>query len=331
MLSEYETIYCSRKDAKSKLLAIECIGVIQSYDAAAFLGSISLNNDNENAVFKLIKKMPDDLKLTALFSGLKVDVTNQNEALQDSLAIAFYQLGEPALRKIIESDYLSVGFQKVLLLFCQDKTLSTNRRIEAIVVGLKKSEDEVIRSKLIEEIRKLGQEAMIALIKDWNYSRNKNILHAIVSLGNNAINYLGNQLGDNADAEELLAQIGKPAVATLKSKMKNSKQTVRFAAADALVKMTKYNPSAIKDLIDNSNLNIIAQNYPFYIRLGQQGTEDLLLKTLSKYFSKNMCLDYLNCGNSRIGNGATEIARRHGYDVYSSVGSNYGPKWGQGN
>ena len=39
------------------------------------------------------------------------------------------------------------------------------------------------------------------------------------------------------------------------------------------------------------------ENYPFYIRLGQDNTEKILLKALDQNFSTEMCVDYLNCGN----------------------------------
>ena len=78
----------------------------------------------------------------------------------------------------------------------------------------------------------------------------------------------------------------------MKKKMNDNNQSVRFAAGDVLVKMIEYNPNAIESLtnaISNNGINTIARNYPFYIRLGQPGTEKVLLKSLRRYFSKDMC------------------------------------------
>ena len=133
-------------------------------------------------------------------------------------------------------------------------------------------------------------------------------------------------------AEDLLAHIGKPAVNALMSKMKSYEQKVRFSAADALVKMLKYNPDAVENLMqafDNSNIGAIARNYPFYIRMGLSGTEDLLLRALHYNFGKKMCLDYLNCGNYQLEQGATYIAGEYGYRVHPEIGDYNGPKWGE--
>jgi hypothetical protein len=130
---------------------------------------------------------------------------------------------------------------------------------------------------------------------------------------------------------ELIARIGSPAVNDLKVLMKSGDRDTRFAAAEVLVLMKKYNPDAISNLIDaidNSDLKLIANNYPFYVRLGIEGTEAILIRTLDQYFNTTMGLDLLNCGNIFIETETERIAKKHGYIVTRSVGAHSGPKWG---
>jgi len=154
------------------------------------------------------------------------------------------------------------------------------------------------------------------------------------------VNQLFDELMNQQDVRQsekiaiAIAKRGEDAVPFLIGKMQSSSQEVRFTAADILVLMKKYRPNAVKDLtsaIDESNLSRIAENYPFYIRLGIAGTEQIILNALDNHFSKDMCVDYINCGNSTIENGASNIARRRGYEVYRTRGHHSGPKWGQGN
>ena len=114
----------------------------------------------------------------------------------------------------------------------------------------------------------------------------------------------------------------------------DDEQSVLFAAGDVLVRMLQYHPNAVSSLIsaiDNSGLRTIAKNYPFYIRLGQINTEQILLKALNQYFSTEMCVDYLNCGNKELEDGSTSIAWKKGYRITSKFGDHSGPKWGSGN
>ncbi|WP_375236266.1 HEAT repeat domain-containing protein [Winogradskyella sp.] len=135
-------------------------------------------------------------------------------------------------------------------------------------------------------------------------------------------------------AIDLLARIGEPAIPIMKRKMRSNSQSVRFAAGDVLVKMIEYHPDALSNLtsaIDKQGIKTIADNYIFYIRLGQPGTEKIILKALRYNFSLTMGLDLLNCGSSIIEEGAAKIGRENGYTVNSSVGSHPGPRWGSGN
>lgn len=190
-------------------------------------------------------------------------------------------------------------------------------------------------STLIKAANQHGNIALQKIVDAWyQKKRSGSLLNAIKSFDIEAISLLLNRIEKDTVAVDLLARFGQSVVNTMIEKMKDKDQNIRFAAGDVLVQMQKYYPQAINILtsaIDEGGTKIIADNYPFYIRLGQLGTEKLLLKALDIYFNEEMCVDYLNCGNTELERGATQIAEKHGYWIMRSSGSHGGPKWGSGN
>jgi len=215
-------------------------------------------------------------------------------------------------------------------------SISNEEKINLIIYGLKiKNSSKSYKKSLVNSAKNHGNNAMIEIINQWNRNKNsKELLYAINLYQNKAINYLSGNIVEDKNAIELLARIGEPAVNSMKKKMRSSQQSVRFAAGDVLVEMLKYHPNAIDNLtsaINNNGVKTIAENYPFYIRLGQGGTENILLKALRQNFTIKMCEDYLNCGSKILDEGATSIAYDYGYIVTPGFGTHYGPKWGSGN
>ena len=214
--------------------------------------------------------------------------------------------------------------------------ITNDEKVDFIIYGLDlKNTSENFQTILANSAIKHGSKAMLKLIERWNYNKNsEGLLNAIKLFDQKAVNYLGNLIVDDKNTIELLARIGPPAISLMKKKMRNNEQSVRFAAGDVLVKMIDYHPSALISLtsaIDQNGIRTIAKNYPFYIRLGQQGSEQILLKALRRNFSTDMCVDYLNCGSEILENGATKIAKENGYTVYPGFGGHSGPRWGSGN
>jgi hypothetical protein len=218
----------------------------------------------------------------------------------------------------------------------QDHDSLKDKKIDLLIHGLNQDFSSMeFENALILSVKKYGNEAMIKLIEAWYQNRySAPLLHAIQSFENDAVEFLISKMETDTVAIDLLARFGQPIVNTMIEKMKDKEQSVRFAAGDVLVQMIKYDPKAVDALtsaIDMGGVGIIAKNYPFYIRLGQYGTEKILLKALEAYFNQVMCVDYLNCGNSELESGATEIAYKNGFYVERSFGSHYGPIWGSGN
>lgn len=218
----------------------------------------------------------------------------------------------------------------------QTQDVLNEQKIELIIYALQIINiNENYKETLIKAANQHGNIAMLKIIDAW-YKNNESssLLDAIKSFDNAAILNLVNKIETDTIAIDLLARFGKPAVNAMIEKMKDKEQSVRFAAADVLVKMLKYDPDAVELLtsaIDNEGIKIIAKNYPFYIRLGQLESEKLLLKALDFDFNQEMCVDYLNCGNTELESGASYIAAKYGYSVTQNFGSHGGPKWGSGN
>jgi hypothetical protein len=211
--------------------------------------------------------------------------------------------------------------------------LKNDNKLDLIIYGLSlsKTNDE-FKSILTNSALKHNEKGMLKLIAKWKQDRNsKVILDAIKIFDEKAVSYLSELITEDEYAVNLLARIGEPAIPEMKRKMRSNSQSVRFAAGDVLVKMIEYHPDALINLtssINQQGIKTIAENYIFYIRLGQPGSENIILKALRYNFSYTMCLDLLNCGSSYIEEGAAEIARNNGYSVTSGIGSHPGPRWG---
>jgi hypothetical protein len=220
--------------------------------------------------------------------------------------------------------------------FCDESevyNLTDNQKISYLLDAIKVCDSNYeLQNHLNSCLKTFGYHGLSSLVEAWySYQSSAELFSTLQSYGKSAIEYASNKLGEDEDAEELLAKIGSDAVPILKTKMQHSEQKVRFAAADALVKMTKYHPNAVESLneaIDRRNLAAIALNYPYYIRKGIPNSEDILLDALRYNFTRAMCVDYLNCNNGYLEEEATKIANLRGYEVYSMPGTHRGPRWG---
>lgn len=332
MLERYKQI-CSSKDKEQQ--AMKCIALIPSIEAANYLGELAVTSSNNSSLaLEYIKKMPLVNKKSALLTALSKDVNGVN----DSVLYYYLATGNNATAELIAvSNQLATShIEAVIEMIVRSNSASDNSKYDAIVCGLRRKDlSEKSREFLNKSLKDLGRDYMLRLIEDYYADSNSDgLLIALRDYGNEVVNYLITQLAKDERAEELLAKLGDTAVSALTGKMKSNDQDIRFAAADALVKMYKYNPSSVQHLteaFDSQSVGAVAQNYPFYIRMGLAGTEELLLKALDKRFSESMCLDYLNCGNGYVERRANEIAEEHGYYVYSDFGSHSGPVWGSGN
>ena len=214
--------------------------------------------------------------------------------------------------------------------------LSNNNKLDLIIYGLDlPGTNDKFKTILVNSALKHNDTGMLKLIEQWKQDRNsETMLNAIKLFDQKVLLHLSDQIVNDDSSIELLARIGEPAISTMKRKMRSNEQSIRFAAGDVLVKMIEYHPNALTTLtsaINKNGIKTIARNYPFYVRLGQSGSEQILLKALRYNFTTTMCVDYLNCGSKTIEDGATKIAKVNGYIVTPGFGNHSGPIWGNGN
>ena len=185
----------------------------------------------------------------------------------------------------------------------------------------------------------LVQPAMVPLLVEartkagYGDDRDADVDAVLTQIGEPAAETLAALMTSSEWACGLLAGMGEAAVPALLAALKSDASDIRFAAADVLVDMQRSDPESVVSLmsaLEEDNLKFVAQNYAFYIRLGQDGSEDILIRALNKYGDSDMCVDYLNCGNDALDAGARTWAANHGYEVYTTPGSHSGPQWGEG-
>ena len=281
-----------------------------------------------------------DLKASKLLIDLHPKQTIKPDGTTDFIAIATERRVRWALQGIM-SRYSGIKNSKreICLSYITDPNidhnLSNDEKIEFILYGLNlNNTDKEFQTVLANSALKHGSDAMLKLIEEWKGNKSsKELLNAINFFDQKVLNHLSTLIEEDKNAIDLLARIGEPAISMLKRMMRSKKQSVRFAAGDVLVKMIEYHPDALTSLtsaINKNGVRTISKNYPFYIRLGQSGSEQILLKALRYNFNITMCVDYLNCGSKTIEDGATKIAKDNGYTVTSGFGNHSGPIWGSG-
>ena len=281
-----------------------------------------------------------DVKASKLLIDLHPKQTIKPDGTTDFIAIATERRVRWALQGIM-SRYSGIKNSKreICLSYITDPNidhnLSNDEKIEFILYGLNlNNTDKEFQTVLANSALKHGSDAMLKLIEEWKGNKSsKELLNAINFFDQKVLNHLSTLIEDDKNAIDLLARMGEPAISMLKRMMRSKKQSVRFAAGDVLVKMIEYHPDALTSLtsaINKNGVRTIAKNYPFYIRLGQSGSEQILIKALRYNFNITMCVDYLNCGSKTIEDGATKIAKDNGYIVTSGFGSHSGPIWGSG-
>ena len=91
------------------------------------------------------------------------------------------------------------------------------------------------------------------------------------------------------------------------------------------------------DSFKQENWDFIFANYDFFIRRGEPGTEEIIIRTLNQYWDKVIFYDDINdmamamykCGNKQLSEAGRIWMENHG--IRYELKKNYsGPKWGQG-
>jgi HEAT repeat protein len=101
---------------------------------------------------------------------------------------------------------------------------------------------------------------------------------------------------------------GSPeAVPVLMSALENTDPDVRKGAAGALGEIGDARAAAVLSRAAETNdLVVVAAAYAYFIREGNPGREQLLIRALAALGDAEMAKDFLNCGNVRL----AEVGRR---------------------
>jgi HEAT repeat protein len=213
--------------------------------------------------------------------------------------------------------------------------IGSSTSIASLIHGLESPfRDEVVVSTIQNILVSMKITAVKPLIDEKLKSPSIEIEDMLVRIGRPAIQPLVSMLNTNEDwVIDSLARIGRLAAPFLIEKMNSDDKEIRSAAALSLVRMGKHVPDVTApflEILEKGDLQKIAEIYPFFIRLGREGTESILASSLYDYGTKTMCLDYLNCGNNQLKEAGEKWANRHGYSIFTMLGSHGGPKWGEG-
>jgi HEAT repeat protein len=167
------------------------------------------------------------------------------------------------------------------------------RVVEPLIASLKDT-DMLVRESAAEALGKINDpraiEPLIAALTDSYYGVRHN---AVVALSN----------------------INDPhAIDPLITALKDTDSDVRNSAAWALKDIK--DPRAVSALMArNIQVAEIATNYTFFIRQGESGSEDVLIKALDMYGNKEMAEAFLNCGNSKLEHAARRWTTSHGFQI----------------
>ena len=117
-------------------------------------------------------------------------------------------------------------------------------------------------------------------------------------------------------AEEGLRQFGSRVVEDLIKALDHEKPEVRRQTAAMLrdYEDARLEPALIRAL-DQEDVWVLAGDPWFFIKLGREGSEDLLIRALNETGSKDMAQAMLNCGNGVLETASRTWFKKHGYQI----------------
>jgi HEAT repeat protein len=238
---------------------------------------------------------------------IEVLLNDKSSDVQRNAAKALGNIGEPALEpllKMLGNEDGNVRQNAAIAL----GTIGDSRAVEPLIAALE-GEFVLVRQNAATALGQIRDARAVeplieALLKDTNWDVIKN---AAIALGN----------------------IGEPAVEPLFKALEGEGNYVQMRVVMALGYIN--DPSAVEFLTDalkDKKLDIIAGAYYFFIRRGEEGTEDILIEALNKHGNVNMAEDYLNCGNGQLEKAARTWATDHGYTITEWPIGDSGKSWG---
>ena len=123
------------------------------------------------------------------------------------------------------------------------------------------------------------------------------------------------------------------AVDPLIAALKDEDRLVREIAAGALGEINSRSAAGVLTAaLKDKNLEVLAAAYRFFIRRGEEGTEDVLIAALNKHSDVFTALKFFKCGNPKLEAAAVTWAEKRGLEI-STLRDMYeraGLRWGSG-
>jgi len=112
--------------------------------------------------------------------------------------------------------------------------------------------------------------------------------------------------------------------------LKDDKIGVRRNAAKALGEIE--DPRVVEPLCDalkHKDLAVVAGAHEFFIRRGEPGTENILIRALNKYGNYNTAQAFVNSGNAKLKRAAKKWLKNNLFTNLSLSSGNGEPRWGK--
>ena len=143
-------------------------------------------------------------------------------------------------------------------------------------------------------------------------------------LANDPLAKIVGALGEIKDARAV-----DPLIAALKDEL----SVVRNRAAEALGEINSRSAAGVLNAaLKDKNLEVVAGAYRFFIRRGEEGTEDVLIAALNEHGDEFKALGFLDCGNPKLEAAAVTWAQKRGLEI-PTLRDEYGSadlRWGSG-
>lgn len=224
-----------------------------------------------------------------------------------------------------------------------------NSKLKLLIANLKEDQRSIRKNAILELSEKsfelewlkdtLAIEILIASLKDSDSDVRRS---AVLVLGKirNSIAAVGliEALKDTSlelrnSAKTALKNMGEPAVPSLVRILNNANLELRKTAAWIIGETG--GELALRSLLAElrkNNLPVVTGAYIFYLRLGESGSEPILVEALNNYGNYLIAIDFLNCGNGQLAKAAENWARNNGFKLYAYKVNNpediQVPKWG---
>ncbi len=320
-------------DNDARLAAVEELGTIGTDKATKAL--ISALQDADGSVRARAVALLGQRKAEEAVDALAVALSDEDYAVQSNAAAALAAIGsDDAMDALIAA----LQDEDVFVQMYAAETLGNAGEVRAVesLIPLLQSGDYGVRSAAVTALGDIGDEravdALIVLVEAGDNA-------AITALGRiggeKAVTTLIDLLyADDPDlqekAAEALGEAGSEAVERLIAIVDDTEGPRFYAAAALGMTDDPLAEERLNEAFDQGDLFIVTGAVDFFIRKGQESSEEVLIEALDAYGDAALAGKYLNSNNTALENAARNWASTHGYMVTTFVysGDASSASWG---